>query len=233
MCDESGTIAEVATFDDGASRFIQDRIQNGSDEEQQLALKSALASFGMLCRDFRGHRMIQALFRCGSQDIKKGVLAAIYQEDPVNLAMDKNGCRVIQTVITSADNKDLHELVSKFHGHVLTLIHNPNGNHVVQRIVEAARDHAKFSEPEGSNKSAPRLRAQIQSIIEDITQHVKTLSVHIYGCRVVQRALEFCNEDQKRAVLNSVLECKEILMKDQYGNYVLQQAYAIGGNEVR
>ena len=169
--------------------------------------------------------MIQALIRCGSHDIKKEVLAAIYKEDPLNLAMDKHGCRVIQSAITSTDNKDLYDLVSKFQGHVLTLIHNPNGNHVVQRIVEAARLHVKSSEPEERDDSASQLSAQIQSIIVDITQHIKTLSVHIYGCRVVQRALEYCNEDQKRAVLTAVLECKEMLMKDQYGNYVLQQAY--------
>ena len=142
-------------------------------------------------------------------------------------------CRVIQSAITSIDNEDLIELVSKFQGHVLTLIHDPNGNHVIQRIIEATNEQARSSEARGDEESASSLTAQLQFIIDDIIDNVESLSVHSYGCRVVQRALEYCKEDQKNAVLKGVMECKDQLMKDQFGNYVLQQAIVTGDEDTR
>jgi len=52
-----------------------------------------------------------------------------------------------------------------------------------------------------------------------------------YGCRVVQRAIEFCVEHQKDAVLKKIVECHASLVDDQYGNYVIQQSLVCGREE--
>ncbi|KAL7475948.1 hypothetical protein ACHAW6_001848, partial [Cyclotella cf. meneghiniana] len=67
--------------------------------------------------------------------MKKELIVAIHNEGPMNLSLHNHG--VIQTALASIDHKDLTELTSKFHGQVLALIHNSNGNHVVQRCIEA------------------------------------------------------------------------------------------------
>jgi hypothetical protein len=85
------SIAEVAAVDDGACQFVQDRIRLGSEKEQRLGLEAALASFGMLCKDYRGNRVLQALITCGSREIKKELMAAIHLEGPVSLSMHKSG----------------------------------------------------------------------------------------------------------------------------------------------
>lgn len=140
---------------------------------------------------------------------------------------------MIQTAIKTVDDEDLIKLIAMLEGHVLDLIHDPNGNHVIQRIIEATSDHAKSSKARGDDLSASKLIAKLQLIIDDVVEHAKSLSVHCYGCRVVQRALESCEEDQKNDVLNAVIECKDELIKDQYGNYVLQQAVALGGEDIK
>ena len=43
-----------------------------------------------------------------------------------------------------------------------------------------------------------------------------------YGCRVVQRILEFCCESQTTMVLDELHKRIEHLVQDQYGNYVVQ-----------
>ncbi|KAL3776211.1 hypothetical protein HJC23_013761 [Cyclotella cryptica] len=228
-----GLIVEVATADDGALHFIQGRIQVGSEQERRLVLTAALMSFGMLWRDYRGSRMLQELLTSDSPEIKKELIVAFHKEGPLNLSLHKHGCRVIQTAITSIDDRDLTELISKFRGHVLALIHDPNGNHVVQRIIEAVSDHAKSAKAKEDDQLASDLTDQLQFMIDDVIEHVESLSIHSYGCRVVQRALEFCAEEQKNAVLSAILSCREKLMKDKYGNYVLQQTIVTGEESTR
>ena len=54
--------------------------------------------------------------------------------------------------------------------------------------------------------------------------HVLTLSLQMYGCRVVQKALEYVQPDQQASLVleldGNVLKC----VKDQNGNHVVQKA---------
>ena len=54
------------------------------------------------------------------------------------------------------------------------------------------------------------------------------MSVHQYGCRVIQRMLEHCEEAQIRPILNEVFERVLDLTKDQYGNYVISHVLEHG-----
>ena len=51
---------------------------------------------------------------------------------------------------------------------------------------------------------------------------MKELSSHPYGCRVVQRILEHCPNDQKAVILEELRQCCADLVQDCYGNYVIQ-----------
>jgi pumilio RNA-binding family len=60
------------------------------------------------------------------------------------------------------------------------------------------------------------------------------LSKHRYGCRVVQRVIEYCVEKQKEAVLEVIISCvqnEKSIVEDQYGNYVIQQTIVCGKEE--
>ena len=103
----------------------------------------------------------------------------------------------------------------------------------MQRCNEAVSDHAKSAKTTEDNQLASDLTDQLQFIIDDVIKHVESLSIHSYGCRVVQRALEFCAEEQKDAVLDAIISCREKLMKDKYGNYVLQQTIITGEENTR
>ena len=81
----------MAQADDGACRFVQDRIRAGSEDERNLGLQAALSSFGALWMDYRGNRVLQALFQSGSREMKRELMIAIHREGPLNLSMHKHG----------------------------------------------------------------------------------------------------------------------------------------------
>lgn len=51
---------------------------------------------------------------------------------------------------------------------------------------------------------------------------VFALSTHPYGCRVIQRILEHCTQEQTSPILEELHQHTEQLIQDQYGNYVIQ-----------
>lgn len=62
---------------------------------------------------------------------------------------------------------------------------------------------------------------------------ITQLSMHPYGCRVIQRVLEHCSEEQKRPVLEALHANMSTLIVDQYGNYVVQHVIEHGSNQDR
>ena len=57
------------------------------------------------------------------------------------------------------------------------------------------------------------------------------LAVHQYGCRVVQRILEFCKPQDQASILEELHQCAGNLITDQYGNYVIQHIIEQGKPE--
>ncbi|KAG2314721.1 hypothetical protein Bca52824_017843 [Brassica carinata] len=68
---------------------------------------------------------------------------------------------------------------------------------------------------------------RIGFVIAAFRGQVSTLSTHPYGCRVIQRTLEHCSDDEEtRCIIDEILESAFALAHDQYGNYMSQHKYA-------
>ena len=67
-------------------------------------------------------------------------------------------------------------------------------------------------------------------MVASFNREVYKLSTHPYGCRVIQRVLEHCNEDQTVEVLEELFQKIESLVQDQYGNYVIQHILEKGSD---
>lgn len=61
----------------------------------------------------------------------------------------------------------------------------------------------------------------VQAVCEQ-SKIVIELCLHTYGCRVIQRILENCEEQQTKLIIDFILADISILTKDQFGNYVIQ-----------
>lgn len=103
------------------------------------------------------------------------------------------------------------QLARELEGHVLKCVHDQNGNHVIQKCVECIpADNIEF-------------------IISSFRGQVANLSMHPYGCRVIQRVLEICDDGlQTQFIVNEILDSVYSLAQDQYGNYDTQHVLKEG-----
>lgn len=231
LFDIDGMIPDIARADEGASRFIQKRLKFGTPEERQLGMAAALSNVEDLWGDHYGNFMLQGIFEFSTPEEKRELMDAVYDQDVLALCLHMHGCRVIQKAIKCLDQEYVCKLIAEFQDKVLTFIHDPNGNHVIQRSIQVMSTFAKIAANNGDPDLATSLSDKMQFIIDDIVANAETLSTHRYGCRVVQRAIEHCVEDQKEAVLERITACHEKLATNQYGNYVIQQVLVCGGEE--
>lgn len=83
-------------------------------------------------------------------------------------------------------------------------------------------------------KAIERVPAEhIQFILNGFSGHVQGLAIHPYGCRVIQRVLEHCEEPTQSSVLLEIHACAASLILDQFGNYVAQHIIEYGREEDR
>lgn len=103
--------------------------------------------------------------------------------------------------------------MKELENHVLKCVKDQNGNHVIQKAIERVP------------------AVHIQFIINAFTGQVQSLATHPYGCRVIQRMLEHCEEPARSSILQELHACSLSLIVDQYGNYVTQHVIEHGQDE--
>uniref|UniRef100_A0A0N5AMI7 PUM-HD domain-containing protein n=1 Tax=Syphacia muris TaxID=451379 RepID=A0A0N5AMI7_9BILA len=205
--------------DQHGSRFIQQKLERASIKEKQTVFEEVIARAQSLMVDVFGNYVIQKFFEFGTTEQKNKLTEAI-KGNVMTLALQMYGCRVIQKALESIESDQQMEILKEMEGQVLRCVKDQNGNHVVQKVIERV-DPSK-----------------LQFIIDAFVQPgdnstVSSLSTHPYGCRVIQRVLEHCTEEQKRPVLDQLhLHIKDLVV-DQYGNYVIQHVIEHGSMEDR
>ena len=182
--DLRGHIAEFSA-DQHGSRFIQQQLENASTEEKNMVFNEILPKCLQLMVDVFGNYVIQKFFEYGTtEQIKQ--LSINIQGHVLSLSLQMYGCRVIQKLLQALDEIDPTlkvRLVRELEGNVMKCVKDQNGNHVIQKCIETV--------------SSP----QIQFIIDSFSGQVYSLATHPYGCRVIQRILEYCQEQQIVLVL--------------------------------
>ena len=192
--------------DQHGSRFIQQKLETANSDEKDQIFKEIQSNCLQLMTDVFGNYVIQKLFEHGNQSQKK-VLANHMKGHVLTLSMQMYGCRVVQKALEHVLTDQQASMVKELDGankHILKVIQDQNGNHVVQKAIE-------------------RVPAEhIQFIIEAHKGQVVKLAGHTYGCRVIQRILENCQPAAKRIILDELHGCVAPLITDSFGNYVVQ-----------
>eukprot|EP00866_Antonospora_locustae_P002071 jgi/Antlo1/2071/2089 len=125
------------------------------------------------------------------------------------LSYDVYGCRVIQKLL-EVTSFDIH---NEFEGHVIDMVRDQNGNHVIQKCIESFKD--------------------IRFILKDFEENACEMAKHKYGCRAIQRLFENCGEDECSVIIGKILSGAEEMIFDQYGNYVIQHILEFGRKEFK
>jgi pumilio RNA-binding family len=130
--------------------------------------------------------------------------------------------------LEALDDSDVEKLLCEFHHNVLSCIHDQNGNHVIQKCIEVMSAKATKAQHSGNESESKFFEGQIDFIIDDVLNNVRSLACHPYGCRVLQRILEHCPEPKKSRALDQIKKHHKALLDDQFGNYVIQHVLQYG-----
>jgi len=88
------------------------------------------------------------------------------------------GCRVIQKAIEVIEIEEIRMVLREIKNDIKRSIEDQNGNHVIQKLIEKL--------PKGEHGE----------ILKVIYGNVYDLSMHQYGCRVIQRVFEHCRDEE-------------------------------------
>ncbi|XP_016471291.2 pumilio homolog 4 [Nicotiana tabacum] len=202
-------VVEFST-DQHGSRFIQQKLETASVEEKMKIFLEILSHAHSLMTDVFGNYVIQKFLEHGTESQRKELASQLIGH-VLPLSLHMYGCRVIQKALEVTDVELQSQMVTELDGSVMKCVRDQNGNHVIQKCIECVPQD------------------QIRFITASFFGHVVSLSTHPYGCRVIQRILEHCDDPAtQQIIMNEILRAVCTLVLDQYGNYVVQHVLQHG-----
>lgn len=208
----SDIVDHVVQFstDQYGSRFIQQKLETATVEEKTKIFSEIIPIARSLMTDVFGNYVIQKFFEHGTENQRKELASQVIGH-VLPLSLQMYGCRVIQKALEVVDVIQQTQMVAELDGSIMKCVRDQNGNHVIQKCIECV----------------PQDR--IQFIISPFLGQVVALSTHPYGCRVIQRVLEHCDEPTtQQFIMDEIMKSVCTLAQDQYGNYVIQHVLQHG-----
>ncbi|KAK6541753.1 mRNA binding protein puf3, variant 2 [Orbilia ellipsospora] len=193
-------------------RVVQKALEHVLTEQQATLIKEIDGNVLKCVKDQNGNHVVQkAIERVPAHHID--FILKAFKGQVQSLATHPYGCRVIQRMLEHCDEPAQSSILQELNMCLYALIQDQYGNYVTQHVLE----HGK-----------PEDRAKI---IHVVTQHVIQFSKHKFASNVVEKSIQYGNEQQRKDVLGIIVTPKssegppplQILMKDQYGNYVIQK----------
>ncbi|KAJ3668958.1 hypothetical protein LUZ60_010908 [Juncus effusus] len=214
LAEIAGHVVEFSA-DQYGSRFIQQKLETATVEEKDMVYEEIMPHALSLMTDVFGNYVVQKFFEHGSGPQRRELADQLFGH-VLALSLQMYGCRVIQKAIEVVDMDQKIKMVGELDGHVMRCVRDQNGNHVVQKCIECVPQE------------------NIHFIISVFYDQVVPLSMHPYGCRVIQRVLEHCHDEKtQQIVMDEILKSVCLLAQDQYGNYVVQHVLEHGKSDER
>jgi len=155
--------------------------------------------------------------------------AVVVQGLVVQLSMDQDGCRLLQSALECGDGSERAAMAMEFYGHVCDAVESPHAHHVLQRIVELMPPssvsfiirelHSKWSPAFVARHrfgcrvlerviehfpACPRAGAELAYFLESVIQDASFHCFHSFSTFVMQHILEYGSVAQQRAIVRSL-----------------------------
>ncbi|KAE8684890.1 Pumilio-like protein 4 [Hibiscus syriacus] len=182
------------------------------DVDQQARMVAELDGSVMKCvRDQNGNHVIQKSIECVPRDQIQFIISAFYGQ-VVALSTHPYGCRVIQRVLEHCNDVKTQEIImAEIMQSVCTLAQDQYGNYVIQHVLEHGKPHER------------------SAIISKLAGQIVKMSLQKFASNVVEKCLTFGGPEERQFLVNEMLgstdenEPLQAMMKDQFGNYVVQK----------
>ncbi|XP_010525263.1 PREDICTED: pumilio homolog 6, chloroplastic [Tarenaya hassleriana] len=192
------------------------------EPEQKIRLVRELDGHVMRCvRDQNGNHVIQKCIE-NIPTAKIGFVICAFRGHVASLSMHPYGCRVIQRVLERCtDEHHCRFIIEEILESVCSLAKDQYGNYVTQHVLE---------------RGTPQER---ESMVRKLSGHIVQLSQHKFASNVIEKCLEYGGETERDIIIKEIAGEDEgftnllTMMKDQYGNYVVQKIFETCSDDQR
>ncbi|GER35187.1 pumilio domain-containing protein [Striga asiatica] len=182
------------------------------DVEMQTKMVAELDGSVMKCvHDQNGNHVIQKCIECVPQDNIQFIITPLFGQI-VNLSTHTYGCRVIQRVLEHCDDPKTQEtIMGEIMSSVCKLAQDQYGNYVIQHVVQQGKPHER------------------SAIIGKLAGQIVKMSQQKFASNVIEKCLTFGGPEERQLLVNEMLgltdenEPLQAMMKDPFGNYVVQK----------
>ncbi|KAF8060978.1 ARM repeat-containing protein [Lyophyllum atratum] len=206
--------------DQHGCRYLQKKLEEGIPEHRDMIFRETFGHFAELMTDPFGNYLCQKLLEF-STDEQRNVICESVAQDLVNISLNMHGTRAVQKMVDflstrrQADhryNAQIHSIIVALSLHVVVLIKDLNGNHVIQKCL---------------NKLAPE---DNQFIYNAVAANCVEVATHRHGCCVLQRCIDHASDHQRVQLVTEITYNALTLVQDPYGNYVVQYILDLNDN---
>eukprot|EP00930_Biecheleria_cincta_P033859 TRINITY_DN23439_c0_g1_i2.p1 TRINITY_DN23439_c0_g1~~TRINITY_DN23439_c0_g1_i2.p1 ORF type:complete len:1038 (+),score=189.94 TRINITY_DN23439_c0_g1_i2:101-3214(+) len=163
-----------------------------------------------LTKDPNGNHVVQRCLESLPGDDHVFIFRSVAQ-DIVDVASHRHGCRIVQRCVDAATGSERIMLVSAICQSSLTLVQDPFGNYVVQYVLGL------------HDPTATTL------IVSSMLGRLHVLSRQKFSSHFVERCLQLANPEDQARMITELADPRGLgeLLRDVYGNYVVQSALNI------
>ncbi|KAI0719110.1 ARM repeat-containing protein [Cerioporus squamosus] len=198
--------------DQHGCRYLQKKLEEGVPEHRDMIFRETFGHFADLMTDPFGNYLCQKLLEY-STDEQRNVICESVAQELVNISLNMHGTRAVQKMIDFlSTRRQIHSIILALSLHVVVLIKDLNGNHVIQKCL---------------NKLAPE---DNQFIYNAVAANCVEVATHRHGCCVLQRCIDHASEHQRVQLVNEITYNALTLVQDPYGNYVVQYILDLNDN---
>ncbi|KAI3470487.1 hypothetical protein Pfo_027150 [Paulownia fortunei] len=182
------------------------------DMELQTQMVAELDGSVMKCvHDQNGNHVIQKCIECVPQDHIQFIISSFLGQ-VVTLSTHPYGCRVIQRVLEHCGDPKTQEIImDEIMSSVCKLAQDQYGNYVIQHVVQHGKPHER------------------STIIGKLAGQIVKMSQQKFASNVIEKCLIFGGPEERQILVNEMLgstdenEPLQAMMKDPFGNYVVQK----------
>lgn len=199
--------------DQHGCRYLQKKLEEGATDHRDMIFRETFPHFPELMTDPFGNYLCQKLLEYCS-DEQRNLICESVAQDLVSISLNMHGTRAVQKMIDFlSTGRQIHSIIVALSLHVVVLIKDLNGNHVIQKCL---------------NKLAPE---DNQFIYNAVAANCVEVATHRHGCCVLQRCIDHASDHQRIQLVNEITYNALTLVQDPYGNYVVQ--YILDLNDSR
>lgn len=190
--------------DQHGCRFLQKKLEDNNPAVTELIFNETYPHFDELMTDPFGNYLCQKLLEYCNNNQRLLAIRKV-AANLVSISKNMHGTRAVQKMIECLCLPEQVALVREgLRDHVVDLIQDLNGNHVIQRCLH------KLSSVDN------------QFIYDAVAGHCVEVATHRHGCCVLQRCLDHASNPQKLQLVREIIANALPLVQDPYGNYVVQ-----------